>query len=251
MSRAVGRFIVAAGAVGLLTAAAVSAQAQTSSETKRFEVIAVDGNDLVVRLPEGVKELTVPEGFKFTVDGQQLSVNDLKPGMKGTATVTTRTTMVPVTVTEVKNGTVRNVSGPTIIVQTPEGFKMFTQSDVDKRGVKILRDGQPAILSDFRAGDKLSATIITTLPPKVLTEKQVTATLARQEHAATAGTGGASASSASAVPSSSSAQTPADAPAASGRKLPKTASPLPFVGLAGLASLLSGIGLTLRRRLVR
>lgn len=243
MSRAVVRFIVAAGAVGLLTAAATSAQAQSTSETKRFEVITVDGNDLVVRLPEGVKELTVPEGFKFTVDGQQLSVHDLKPGMKGTATVTTTTTMIPVTVTEVKNGTVKNVSGPTIIVQTPEGFKMFTQSDVDKRGVKILRDGQPAALSDFRSGDKLSATIITTMPPKVLTEKQVTATLARQEHAAAAGSGAA------AVPASSTAPAAAEAPAA--RHLPKTGSPLPLVGLAGLTSLFSGLGLTLRRRLGR
>jgi len=243
MSRAVVRFIVAAGAVGLLTAAATSAQAQSTSETKRFEVITVEGNDLVVRLPEGVKELTVPEGFKFTVDGQQLSVHDLKPGMKGTATVTTTTTMIPVTVTEVKNGTVRNVSGPTIIVQTPEGFKMFTQSDVDKRGVKILRDGQPAALSDFRSGDKLSATIITTMPPKVLTEKQVTATLARQEHAASAGSGAA------AVPASSTAPAAAEAPAA--RHLPKTGSPLPLVGLVGLTSLFSGLGLTLRRRLGR
>jgi hypothetical protein len=249
MSRAVVRFIVAAGAVGLLTAAAGSAQAQSTSETKRFEVITVDGNDLVVRLPEGVKELTVPEGFKFTVDGQQLSVHDLKPGMKGTATVTTTTTMIPVTVTEVKNGTVKNVSGPTIIVQTPEGFKMFKQSDVDKRGVKILRDGHPAALSDFRSGDKLSATIITTMPPKVLTEKQVTATLARQEHAATAGSG--SASGASTAPASSAAPGAAEAPAASARHLPKTASPLPLAGLVGLMSLLSGMGLTLRRRLGR
>ncbi len=246
MSRAVGRFIVAAGAVGLLTAAAASAQAQSTSETKRFEVITVDGNDLVVRLPEGVKELTVPEGFKFTVDGQQLSVHDLKPGMKGTATVTTTTTMIPVTVTEVKNGTVKNVSGPTIIVQTPEGFKMFTQSDVDKRGVKILRDGQPAALSDFRSGDKLSATIITTMPPKVLTEKQVTATLARQEHAAAAGSGGAAA-----APASSSSAAPAAAEAPAARHLPKTGSPLPLVGLVGLTSLFSGMGLTLRRRLGR
>ena len=35
-----------------------------------------------------------------------MSVRELKPGMKGTATITTRTTVTPVTVTEVKNGTV-------------------------------------------------------------------------------------------------------------------------------------------------
>ena len=253
MSRVLGRFMLAAGAVGLLTAAVASAQTQSTSETKTFEVIAVAGNDLVVKLPEGTKELTVPEDFRFMVDGRSLSVHELKPGMKGTATVTTRTTMTPVTVTEVKNGTVRNVTGTTIIVQTAEGFKMFTQSDVDKRGVKILRDGKPAEVSEFRSGDKLSATIITTHPPKVMTEKQVTATLAREggAGAGAAATSGAASAAASAVPSSSSAQGAAEAPAASGRRLPKTASPLPLVGLIGLGSLLSGIGLSLRRRLGR
>ena len=93
--------------------------------------------------------------------------------MKGTATITTRTTVTPVTVTEVKNGTVVVRSGSTIIVRTDEGVKSFTQGDVDKRGVKIMRDGKPAQLSDFREGDKLSATIITSQPPKVMTEKEV------------------------------------------------------------------------------
>ena len=72
------------------------------------------------------------------------------------------------------------MSGPTIIVQTAEGlYKMFTEGDVDKRGVKIMRNGEPAQLSDFRAGDKLSATIITEMPPRVVTEKEVSATTAR------------------------------------------------------------------------
>jgi hypothetical protein len=173
-------------AVAVLFVAAGIAPAQTTTETKNFEVIAVQGNDLVVKLPEGTKQLTVPDDFRFTVDGQQLSVHDLKPGMKGTATVTTRTTLHPVTVTEVKNGTVRQVSGPTIIVQTAEGYKMFTEGDVDKRGVKIMRNGQPAELSDFRAGDKLSATIITEMPPRAVTEKEVSATLARAETSAPA-----------------------------------------------------------------
>jgi LPXTG-motif cell wall-anchored protein len=229
--------------VAVLFVAAGIAPAQTTTETKTFEVIAVQGNDLVVKLPEGTKQLTVPDDFRFTVDGQQLSVHDLKPGMKGTATVTTRTTLHPVTVTEVKNGTVRQVSGPTIIVQTAEGYKMFTEGDVDKRGVKIMRNGEPAQLSDFRAGDKLSATIITEMPPRVVTEKEVSATLARAE------SGPASApAKAHAAPASSSA---AMEPAAEGKHLPKTASPLPLVGLVGLTSLLAGAGLTLRRRLAR
>ena len=66
----------------------------------------MDGNTLVVRLPEGTRELTVADDFRFIVNGQPLSVRELKAGMKGTATITTRTTVTPVTVTEVKNGTV-------------------------------------------------------------------------------------------------------------------------------------------------
>src|SRR5215475_6578524 len=106
MSRLLVR-VALAGVVLSVSGALASAQQQTTTtETKRFEVIAVEGNDLVVRLPEGTRELTVPEDFRFTVDGQQMSVHDLKPGMKGTATVTTKTTLTPVTVTEVKSGTV-------------------------------------------------------------------------------------------------------------------------------------------------
>lgn len=238
MSRAVARLVLAA--VAVVFAAAGVTSAQTTTETKTFEVIAVQGNDLVVKLPEGTKELTVPEDFRFTVDGQQLSVHDLKVGMKGTATVTTKTTLHPVTVTEVKNGTVKQVSGPTIIVQTAEGFKMFTEGDVDKRGVKIMRNGEPAQLSDFRTGDKLSATIITEMPPRVVTEKEVTASLAKAQ-------GGAAAS----APAKSAAPSAAMEPADSGKHLPKTASQLPLVGLLGLTSLLAGVGLTLRRRLAR
>ena len=31
-------------------------------------------------------------------------------------------------------------------MQTAEGFKRFTQGDVDKRGVKIVKDGEPVKL---------------------------------------------------------------------------------------------------------
>ena len=175
MSRVVGLTL---GLLSLTAGTTLAQQTTASTETKTFEVLAVDGNQLVVNLPEGTREITVPAGFMFTVNGQQLSVGQLKPGMKGTATITTKTTVTPVTVTQVKSGTVMQNSGSSIIVRTEEGVKMFTQSDVDKRGVKIVRDGKPAQVSDFRQGDRLTATIITSKPPRVMTEKEVQATLA-------------------------------------------------------------------------
>jgi len=224
-----------------VTVALASAQQQTSTtETKRFEVIAVDGSNLVVKLPDGTRELTVPDDFRFTVDGQQLSVHDLKPGMKGTATITTKTTMHPVTVTEVKNGTVRQVTGSNVMVQTEQGFKNFTQGDLDKRGVKIYKDGKVAELSDLHAGDKLSATIVTARPPRAVTEKEVQATLARAESGAP--------SAAQAAPAPAAAATSGSEAAPPARKLPKTASPIPLVGLVGVLSLFFGVALTIRRR---
>jgi hypothetical protein len=248
--------ILAAAVVCLTAVVSLAQQTSTTSQTKTFEVIAVYGNTLVVKLPEGTRELAVADDFRFTVNGQQLSVHELKAGMKGTATITTRTTVTPVTVTEVKNGTVMQRAGSSIIVRTDEGIKMFSQGDVDKRGVKMVKDGQPAQLTDFREGDRLSATIITSKPPKVMTEQQVNATLA----APSAASGGAPPAAAARAPSSSaSRQAPApqattsSAPAAAApaaKKLPKTASSWPLLALASIVSLVMGLALTIRRRFV-
>ena len=260
MSRLMSGVVMAVAALWL-TAGPAQAQTTTSSETKTFEVLAVTGNTLDVRLPEGTREITVPDDFRFTVDGQQLSVHQLKVGMKGTATITTRTTTTPVTVTEVRNGTVVVRSSAGIIVRTDDGVKSFTQGEVDKRGVKIVRDGQPVQVSQLREGDKLSAVIITSMPPKVMTEQEVNATLAT----ARASGGSAAPAAASAAAPASATRTPAPAsstagaastsgtaasPAGSARTLPATASSWPLVGLASALSLAIGLGLTIRRRSV-
>ena len=239
--------VVVCALVALVTS--TSAQTTTtSSETKSFEVIAVDGNQLVVKLPEGTREITVPEGFMFTVDGRQLSVRELKPGMKGTATITTKTTVTPVSVTEVKNGTVMQANGNSIMVRTDEGIKVFTESDVAKRGVKIVRNGEPASITDFHTGDVLSATIVTSKPPRVATQREVQATLARSNPPPAAAP--PSAPPTPAAPTATTGSTPpaADAPTAAAKTLPKTASMLPNFAATGLASLLVAIGLTLQRR---
>jgi hypothetical protein len=195
--------------------------------------------------------MTVPDDFRFTVDGQPLSVRQLKQGMKGTATITTRTTTTPVTVTEVKNGTVVNATAGSIIVRSPEGVvRQFTQRDVDKRGVMLMLDGKPAQVADLHAGDKLSATIVTSGPPHVMTQQEVQATLAAAP-AAAARAAAASTAAPTPTPAPRQAAAAAPAPAApSARALPKTASSWPALGLASALSLALGLALTLRRRLV-
>ena len=130
MARQLKRVVLAVSTLLCLSAVVSARQTTTSTQTKKFEVISVDGNQLVVRLPEGTRQITVPDGFMFDVDGKQLSVQELKAGMKGTAQITTKTTVTPVTVTEVKNGTVMQASGSSLIVRTDDGIKMFSPADV-------------------------------------------------------------------------------------------------------------------------
>ena len=264
--------VALAAAIVCVTAGVSQAQqTSTTSETKSFEVLAVDGNTLVVRLPEGTRELTVADDFRFIVNGQPLSVRELKTGMKGTATITTKTTVTPVTVTEVKSGTVVVRSSANIIVRTPREIQSFTQGEVDKRGIKIIRNGKPVQMSKLREGDQLSATFITSAPPRVMTEQEVRATVP----AAAATAGGArrrrrrrlrrppsqrlrrvvnreaAVVDRNAAVVNGTTQSASAAPSQSARTLPKTASSWPWVALASILLLVVGLSLTVMRRLAR
>jgi len=172
-----GVFLVAA--LCFVFSGAAAAQTSTSVDQRNFEVISVDGNKLVVRDEKGTEEITVPADFKFTVDGKSMAVSDLKPGMKGTATITTTTTVKPVVVTDVREGQVLRASDLSVTVRLADGStKRFTQGDLDKRDIQIVKDGKPVRVGDLRRGDNLTAVIVTSGMPVVLTEKEVEATLA-------------------------------------------------------------------------
>ena len=92
MSRKIVTLTAVMFLLGLVTGSASAQSTMTSTRTMQFEIVSVNGNILVVKGPEGAREITVPQDFRFTVDGKPLAVSQLKPGMSGTATVTSTTT---------------------------------------------------------------------------------------------------------------------------------------------------------------
>ena len=173
--------VLSALAMTLLIAGAAAAQGTTATQTSeviKFEVISVDGNTLVVTDETGAREVTVPDDFRFTVDGKSMSVHELTPGMKGTAQVTTTTVVRPVNVTTVRKGTVVKRVRDAVYVKVEDGStRKFTKSELEQRGIKIIMEGKPVRLADLKGGDMLTATIVTSAPPEVLTSKDVQAVL--------------------------------------------------------------------------
>ena len=103
----------------------VTAQVQTTTNTtsgatthevtvEKGEVVLVSGNDLVVKMEDGsLRDFhDVPESDRVTVDGQELGIHDLKPGMKLQKTLTVVTTPQVITTVQTVTGKVWHVSPP-------------------------------------------------------------------------------------------------------------------------------------------
>jgi len=150
---------------------------------RNFEIIAVDGNHLILRDERGTSDYFVPADFVFTVDGKKMTVADLKAGMKGQATVTTTTTITPVVVTELRSGTVLGTGFNSVMVlDRADGVrKKFTQDQLNARGLQIFKDGKVIPISQLNKGDEITATVISQRPPEVVTEREVEATLAQAQ----------------------------------------------------------------------
>ena len=241
------RFFLVAGVALLVLLARTSWAQQTTAsvtELKNFEIVAVDGHNVVIKDAQGAREITVPPDFKMTVDGKEVGVDQLKPGMKGTATITTTVTSTPVYLTQVRDAEVISATGNSVTVRTANGYRMFGPGDVKKRNATIMRDGKPIDFADIQAGDHLTAVIITEGQPIVLTEQQVKANLTSAPPPPPAPK-----PAAAPPPPPPPPPPPTPEPTAEPTKsLPKTATDRPLIGVIGGVSLVLAMALALRRR---
>lgn len=212
-------------------------QGQSIVQTKveRGEVVNVSGNDVVVKMENGeIRNFpNVPESARVTVNGQQLSVHDLKPGMKLERTLTTTTT--PETVKTVKSvtGTIYHVSPPSTLILTLEDGtnEQFTIP----KGQKFNVDGQEKDAWGLKKGMKVSATKIVTEPSHVVSQSSKVSGEMPPPPPTEAIQGPLL------IEHEKPAEVAQNQPAPAPTKLPQTASVLPLIALLGALLLSSGI----------
>ena len=240
-------------------AAAVGAQVQTTTDTsvaggatqttktERGEVVYVSGNDLVVRAEDGqIRHFpNVPDSVRITVDGQQLSVHDLKVGMKVQRTITTTTTPKMITTVQTVTGKVWHVTPPMSVILTLEDGK--NQEFKIPKNQKFKVNGEMLDAFALRPGMIITATKIVEVPEQVVTQqRKLTGTMPPPPPAPPADQPMLVATS-SPKPMPSTPPPTEVASAATPATLPKTASSVPLIGLLGLVSLVLALGIRISR----
>jgi len=246
--------ILAVGAIGLAFTVKMSAQIQSTTEEKagapthqvtveHATVISVEGNDLFVKMEDGsIRHIAnVPESARVTVDGKELGIHDLKPGMHLQKTVTTTTVEKVITTTQSVTGKVWHVNPPNSVIITMENGEN-KQFKIPK-GQKFNVNGQMVDAFGLKKGMKVTATKVVEEPvTEVQQQAKLTGRMPPPPPAPPADT--------PILVAMVEAPAPAAAPAAAAAapSLPKTGSELPLTGLLGLLSLAGSAGLRMYRK---
>lgn len=230
-----------------------AAQVQTTTNTEhgtptkevtvvRGEVERVSGNNVWVKMEDGqIRHFAnIPDSTRVTVDGKELGVRDLQPGMKLEHTTITTTTPRTVTTVETVTGKVWHVTPPKSVILTLENGQnqRFTVPD----GQKFNINGQETDVWKLKKGMRVTATRVTEVPETVVErERKLTGSLPPPPPP---------------VPADKpiliavvvAPPSPALAAPAAPAELPKTGSPVPLIGFLGLLITGSSVGFRLIRR---
>ena len=244
--------------VAALFALTGNAQVQTDTSTtsghatkqvkvESGKVVYVSGNELVVQMKDGTIRhfANVPESTRITVDGKQLGIHDLKPGMTLQRTITTTTTPKIITTTKTVTGTVWHVNPPLSVILTMEDGK--NQEFKIPKGQKFNVNGQMTDAWGLQQGMKVSATQVVEQPETVVTQ---TAKVTGQMPPPPPPPPADVPILVVVAPPPPPPPAPAVAQAAPPPPLPKTGSELPLVGLLGVLALVLSFGLRVIRRVL-
>ena len=171
-------FALSAGAQVQTTTTTTAGQSSQVVKVEHGEVLAVEGNDLIVRMADGsIRHFeNIPESAKATVDGKRLGIHDLKPGMKLQRTITTTTTPQIVTTVETVTGKVWHVTPPLSVILTLENGT--NQSFKIPKDQKFKVNGEMVDAFGLRKGMVVTATKIVEVPVSITSqEKSVSGTM--------------------------------------------------------------------------
>jgi hypothetical protein len=218
------------------TSSTQTGQPTVTTEVKSGTIVYASGNDVIVKLDDGtVKHVVVPDTTTIAVDGKDLTVHDLQPGMKVTRKITTSTTPVTVQTVRTVKGKVWYVSPPhTLILSFPDGTNK--QYNVPN-GAKFDIDGQKQSIFDVRKGMTISATSIKDEPQQeVASSRRVTGEAAPTPPETPPAVGVL-------LIEAPAPATPAATNEVAENTLPKTGSLIPLLGLLGLLSFATSLAL--------
>jgi RNase P/RNase MRP subunit p29 len=216
-----------------------AAGAPTSTvKVERGEVVYVSGNSCVIKMEDGTLRHfdNVPESTTVTVDGKQLNIHQIQPGMKIERQVITTTTPKLITTVKTVTGTVWHVSPPTSVILTLENGK--NQQFKIPKGQKFTVNGQETDAWGLKKGMKIDAQQVIEQPETVVAQEiKRTGTMPPPPPPPKPDVAILILVAAPAAPAPVETAAAEPAPA----KLPKTASDLPLIGLLGV--LFCGISL--------
>src|SRR5580692_768822 len=245
-SRTILRGLLAGGSLCFACCLTASGQVESTTKTRpdgaatktvkveKGTVVYVSGNSCVIKAEDGTLRHfnNVPDSTTVTVDGKQLNVHQLQPGMTVERQTITTTTPKMITTIKTGSGTVWFINPPNSVILTMDNGK--NQEFKIPNGQKFMVNGQETDAFGLRKGMKVDAqqvieqpaTVVAqivkrtgTMPPPPPAPKPDVAILIFVPTPA---------------PAPAPVETAAAAPEPAPTKLPKTASELPLIGLLGI-----------------
>ena len=226
-------------------------QATKAVKVERGEIVYVSGNSVVVKMEDGTLRHfdNVPENMTITVDGKQLNVHQLQPGMKVEKQTITTTTPKTITTVKTVTGIVWHVTPPNSVILTLESGE--NQEFKIPNGQKFTINGQTLDAFGLKKGMRVDAQKVVE-EPEIVVAQQVKRTgiapppppTPKADVPILVVTVPTPAAPAPAV------ETAAAEPAP--KQLPKTASDFPLIGVLGtLLCAVSLTGMAIRKGIIR